>query len=93
MQKRTILLSVLIIVSLALLVSTVTKATFNNESSGNHYTVNLEESLSMSDSLEVHKPHPLVGTLVYSADGSICWKIEEKQGALYYKIQSDCQNA
>lgn len=106
MKKATIALSILVVVSLALLVTTITstssdvtgqecweKQLLGESCTTNVITVHLEDSLSMTDEVETHIPHPLVGQVVFSEDGSICWEIEEYLSTFYYRMLSDCQNA
>ena len=58
-------------------------------------TVELKDGVIIQSSLttEQHVPHPLVGTIVTSEDGSTCWLITEKVGVLYYKITECPENA
>ena len=60
------------------------------ETIGNTYVITLEETLTISDSMDVEVPHPLLGTIVTSADASTCWIITDMGGAFYYKILEGC---
>ena len=58
---------------------------------GNHYMIELQDGIVILSNLTVETPHPLIGDVIFSNDGSTCWKIEEKIGAFYYKIQENCE--
>ena len=52
----------------------------------------LKDGIIIQSSLttEQHVPHPLVGTIVTSEDGSTCWIVTEKFESFYYKILEEC---
>ncbi len=54
--------------------------------------VELKDGIIIQGSLttEQHVPHPLVGTIVTSEDGSTCWIVTEKFESFYYKILEEC---
>lgn len=54
------------------------------EQTGETHTVELEDGIQSSETADV--PHPLIGTIHISEDGSTCWKVEERIGVFYYKI-------
>ena len=60
------------------------------ETIGNTYVITLEETLTLSDSLDAEVPHQLLGTIQYSVDGQACWIVTEKYGAFYYKSLEEC---
>jgi len=60
------------------------------ETIGNTYIITLEETLTISDSMDVEVPHPLLGTIQYSVDGEACWIVTERYGAFYYKALEEC---
>ena len=117
MQKTTIGLSVLVVISLALLVIGISKATYGDETFGTQYTVKLQDGLTITDEVKAKMPsvtgqacwkrylynepctvnieqeNQLVGKIVFSEDGTACWKIEDKMGVFYYRMLSDCKNA
>ncbi len=63
-------------------------------SNGTHYIVELQDGIVILSSLTVEKhiPHPSVGTIQVSEDGSTCWVTTEKIGVLYYKITECPEN-
>lgn len=60
------------------------------ETIGNTYIITLEETLTISDSMDVEVPHPLLGTIQYSVDGEACWVVTDMFGAFYYKALEEC---
>lgn len=60
------------------------------ETMGNTYIITLEETLTISDSVDIEILHPLLGTIVTSADASTCWTVTDMGGAFYYKILDGC---
>lgn len=62
------------------------------ETKGIDYIIELQDGIVLQSSATVEKtiPHPLVGTIVTSEDGSICWVVTEKIGTFYYKILEEC---
>ena len=64
---------------------------FASGEEGNHYVIELQDGIVILSSLTTEEQHYLVGEVVYSNDGSTCWKIEEAIGAFYYKIQENCE--
>ena len=60
------------------------------ETIGNTYTITLEETLEISDSMDAEVLHQLLGTIQYSVDGEACWIVTEKYGAFYYKSLEEC---
>ena len=65
---------------------------FASGAEGNHYMIELQDGIAILDNLTIETPHHLIGEVVFSDDGSTCWKIEEMIGTLYYKIQENCEN-
>lgn len=59
-----------------------------------NHIVELKDGIIIQSSLttEQHVPHPSVGTIVTSEDGSTCWIVTEKIGVLYYKITECTDN-
>ncbi len=55
---------------------------------GIDHIVELKDGIIIQSSLttEQHVPHPSVGTIQVSEDGTTCWVTTEKIGVLYYKI-------
>ena len=108
-MQKTAILSILVVISLALLVVTITRTVNNNEQvtgaecwdrfllgqdcTNNIISVHLEDGLIMTDSIETKIPHPLIGKVVFSEDETTCWKIEEMVNVFYYKMMSECPNA
>jgi len=66
--------------------------TNGEEPKGIDYIVELQDGIVLQSSATVGKniPHPLVGTIVTSEDGSTCWVVIEKIGVFYYKILEEC---
>ncbi len=64
----------------------------NGEEQGTNYIIELQDGIVLQSSatVEHHIPHPLVGTIVTSDDGSTCWVVTEKIGVFYYKILEEC---
>jgi len=60
------------------------------ETIGNTYVITLEETLTISDSMDAEVPHPLLGTIQYSVDGEACYEVQEKIGVLYYRLLEEC---
>jgi len=60
------------------------------EISGTNYIVELQDGIVILDSVTVEAPHRLIGTIQFSEDGSACWEVTEKIGALYYKLLEEC---
>jgi len=60
------------------------------ETIGNTYVITLEETLTISDSMDAEVPHQLLGTIQYSVDGEACWIVEDKLGAFYYRLLEEC---
>ncbi len=60
------------------------------ETIGNTYIITLEETLTISDSMDAEIPHPLLGTIQYSVNGETCWVVTDMGGAFYYKILEEC---
>jgi len=62
---------------------------------GTHYIVELQDGIVLQSSATVvhHVPHPSVGTIQISEDGSTCWVTTERIGVLYYKITECPENA
>ena len=83
------ILAVIVIGGLAMTISAITGITSVAESS-NIITIELKESLTITDEVEVKIPHPLVGTIQYSVDGEACYEVQEKIGVLYYRLMEEC---
>ncbi len=64
------------------------------ETKGIDYIVELQDGIVIQSSLttEKHIPHPSVGTIQVSEDGTTCWVTTEKIGVLYYKITECPEN-
>ncbi len=64
------------------------------EYEGIDYIVELQDGIVIQSSLTVEHyiPHPSVGTIQVSEDGSTCWVTTERIGVLYYKITECPQN-
>ncbi len=64
------------------------------EYEGIDYTVELQDGIVILSSLTVEHyiPHPSVGTIQVSEDGTTCWVTTEKIGVLYYKITECPEN-
>jgi hypothetical protein len=62
---------------------------------GIDHIVELKDGIVLQSSLTTdhHIPHPSVGTIQVSEDGSTCWVTTEKIGVLYYKITECPENA
>ncbi len=60
------------------------------ETIGNTYIVTLQETLTISDSIDAEVPHQLLGTIQYSVNGEACWIVTDKSGAFYYKLLEEC---
>ena len=61
---------------------------------GINHIVELQDGIVILSSLtmEHYIPHPSVGTIQISEDGSTCWVTTEKIGSLYYKITECPEN-
>jgi len=65
------------------------------EFKGIDYIIELQDGIVLQSSatVEHHIPHPSVGTIQVSEDGSTCWVTTERIGVLYYKITECPENA
>lgn len=62
---------------------------------GVNHIVELKDGIIIQSSLttEHYVPHPSVGTVQVSDDGTTCWVTTERIGVLYYKITECSENA
>ncbi len=63
------------------------------EQTGKTNIVELKDGIIIQSSLTNYVPHPSVGTIQVSDDGTTCWITTERIGVLYYKIMECTENA
>jgi len=78
----------------ALIVASTLELPFVSGEGETNHIVELKDGIIIQSSLttEQHVPHPSVGTVQVSEDGSTCWVVTEKIGVLYYKITECTDN-
>ena len=90
-KRGTIALGSFAVISVLLLYAGIDGVTTKEvTSTGINHIVELQESLTITDSIDAEIPHSLVGTIQYSVDGKSCYEVQEKIGVLYYKLLEEC---
>ena len=90
-KRGTIALGSFAVISVLLLYAGIDSTIVREEAtSGINHVVELQESLTITDSVNAEILHPLVGTIQYSVDGEACYEVQEKIGVLYYRLLEEC---